>query len=241
MFRVYLVNTPDYPTPGTHFFTISKFVNGFKQNGYYTETIASFDSIEDSKWNVFVMADHHQSIDKLNLLADKYHESVFILWFHHKWFDQIKLNKFIITGEHFHSKPQLSDHVKCWDLQQKIDNYEPLTFAAKIHPDEVTMSDRLADKYDCCFIGNSYYTRQLQTIPNSFVYDYNQHNGKFLDEQERIDVYKSSILSAGFHHMNNVANNVVVERVFEALSYGCIVVTDSPAAEKLTGGIVKKV
>jgi nucleoside-diphosphate-sugar epimerase len=241
MFRVYLVNTPTYPTPGTHFFTISKFVNGFKQNGYYTETITSFDGIQDSKWNIFVMADHHQSIEKLNLLADKYQESVFILWFHHKWYNQIKLKKFIITGEHFHSMPKLDDHIKCWELQQRVDNYEPLTFAAKIHPDEVTMKDRLDDKYDCCFIGNSYYTQELQTIPNSFVYDYNQHGGQFLDEQTRIDVYKSSIISAGFHHNNNVANSVVVERVFEAMSYGCIVVTDNPAAEKLTNGIVKQV
>lgn len=187
------------------------------------------------------MSDHHQNLNKLNELADKYEESVFILWFHHKWYDNIKLKKFIITGEHFHAKPLLPDHVKWWELQQKINNYEPLTFAAKIHPDEITISDRLPDKYDCCFIGNSYYTNELKTIPNSFVYDYNHNGGKFLDEKDRINVYKSSIVSAGFHHTNNVMNNVVVERVFEAMSYGCIVVTDTPAAEQLTSGIVKKI
>jgi|694.fasta_scaffold59874_4 nucleoside-diphosphate-sugar epimerase len=241
MFKVYLVNTHVFPTPGTHFFTISKFVKGFKQNGYYTETITSFDNINDAKFNIFVMADHHQNIDKLNELRDKYENSIFILWFHHRWYDKIKLKNFIITGEHFHEKPILEEHLKCWELQQNINNYVPLTFATSINPNELQKNIRLDDVYDCCFIGNSYYTNITKLIPNSFVYDYNHNGGRFLDEDERINIYRSSIVSLGFHHKNNVFNNVVVERVFEAMAYGCIVITDSLAAEKLTNGIVKKI
>jgi hypothetical protein len=38
-----------------------------------------------------------------------------------------------------------------------------------------------------------------------------------------------------------VANNHVTQRVFEGLAYGCVVLSDNPAAAKLTGGIVEYV
>jgi len=241
MFKFYLVNTPKFPTPGTHFFCISKFLNGFKFNGYYTEVIKSFDHIDDSEYNVFIMSDHHNNPASLIDLSKKYKESIFILWFHHKWYSKIPFNKFIITGEHFYEKPSLPDHLKCWELQQKINNYVPLIFSSGINPDEMSIKDRLPDKYDCCYIGNSYNTIPLMRIPNSFIYDYNMYRENFLDEEKRLEVYKSSIVAPGFHHYNNLSNHVVVERVFEAMSYGCIVVTDNPTAEKITNGLVKVV
>lgn len=241
MFKFYLVNTPEFPTPGTHFFCISKFVNGFKLNGYKTETISSFENVKDSEYNVFIMSDHHNNPCSLVELSKKYKESIFILWFHHKWYKDIPFNKFIITGEHFYEKPALPDHLKCWELQQQINNYVPLIFSSGVNPDEISIKDRLPDKYDCCYIGNSYNTIPLMRIPNSFVYDYNMHRENFLDEDKRIEIYKSSIVAPGFHHYNNLSNHVVVERVFEAMSYGCIVVTDNPTAEKITNGLVKVV
>ena len=64
-------------------------------------------------------------------------------------------------------------------------------------------------------------------------------NGKVLKEEDRINTFLSSKIAFGFHHNNNVLNNVVVERVFEGMAYGCVVISDSPAAGLITGGIVQ--
>jgi spore maturation protein CgeB len=54
----------------------------------------------------------------------------------------------------------------------------------------------------------------------------------------RRKVYLSSKIAFGFHHDNNILNSHVTQRVFEALCYGCVVLSDNSAATDITDGIV---
>jgi len=49
----------------------------------------------------------------------------------------------------------------------------------------------------------------------------------------------SSKVALGWHSEGNIENHVVVERVFEGLAFGNVVVSDTPIARDVTDGIVE--
>lgn len=237
MKNYYLMNSPELPTPGTHYYTTSKFSNGFKHHGYTVTEAKTLDSITDNA--IVLLSNHGISCNKelafrsLRYLAEKFPNTVFICWFYHQYYDEIPFKKFILTGEHFHKKPVLAEHIFFWDLQNRINNYVPLTFSSSLYPEHVGNLPR-NEKINGCFIGTSYKPEWVNGLENIVYVSGNQ-----LPEQERIQTFLSSKIGFGFHADANVANNVVVERVFEGLAFGCVVISDSPVAAELTENIVQ--
>ena len=238
-----LINTPSLPTPGTHFITTSKFVSGFKSLGYEYRLITSDDdlsSIPDTKETIFVLSNHGivgSGIEKFERYL-RFVNSTFILWFYHDILEKngmkLPLKKWILTGEHFHSKPKLHSHIRFWDIQQKIENYEPLTFSSYLTPKEVATHTRGPILWDAQFVGSPYKVSWLGQIPNCFA----RTTALSTTEEERVRSFLQSECALGFHSDANVLNNVVVERVPEALSYGAVCLSDNPAAVEYTDGIV---
>jgi hypothetical protein len=237
MNNFYLMNSPELPTPGTHYYTISKFSNGFKKHGYNVIEANTLDSLTDS--SIVILSDHgitpnkERGLQILNYLADKFPNTIFICWFYHKYYNEIPFKKFIITGEHFHKKPVLNNHVFCWDLQNRITNYVPLTFSSSLFPENVGNLER-NEKLNGCFIGTTYKPDWVHGL-NNIVYI----TGNQLPEHERINIFLSSKIAFGFHAGDNVLNNVVVERVFEGMAFGCVVISDNPVAAEITDNIVQ--
>ncbi len=239
-----LVNTPELPTPGTHYFTSCKFMSGFKHNGYSTNEAKTLSELEDG--SVVLISNHgikHPIISSdigwnaMHMLANKCPNSVFICWFYHDIYDKIPFKKFILTGEHFHQKPSTPDHIKCWELQQRVNNYVPLTFASNMEPDAVGKYAR-NETVNGCFMGTAYKYHWVCDLPN-IIYLAGLNHGQPISEEDRIQCFLHSKIAFGFHHDTNVINNVVVERVFEGMAYGCVVISDSPVAGKITDGIVQ--
>ena len=156
-----MVNAPTYPTPVTHYYTTTKFMNGFKYNGHLTAEINDinlFNLIQDSEDNVFIMSDHFYSIennwfDFFNNLGNRFQKSTWIFWHFHNIY---KLNyldksidfpfkKYIFTGEHYRNiTDDLRNH---WggliDWYTGLENYVKLPFSADINPIEI---DSLMEK-----------------------------------------------------------------------------------------------
>jgi hypothetical protein len=242
--KIYLMNSPELPTPGTHLFTTNKFLSGFTYYGYEKLNANNLDDIEDG--SIVLLSNHgldHPIISKevglkaLNYLADKYPNCIYICWFYHAYYDTIPFKRFIITGEHFHFKPRLDTHIKRWDIQQKINNYVPLTFASPLLPEQIESYER-NDILNGCFMGTAYKRDWVAGLPKT-VFLTGINHGKEIKEDDRIKLFLSSKIAFGFHHNDNVLNNVVVERVFEGMAYGCVVISDSPAAGLITNGIVQ--
>ena len=237
MKNYYLMNSPELPTPGTHHYTTSKFSNGFKKHGYNVIEATTLDTITDG--SIVLLSDHGISYNKplafksLQYLADKCPNSIFICWFYHKYYNEIPFKKFVITGEHFHKKPAQEQHIFCWDLQNKINNYVPLTFSSPLYPEDIGTFAR-NERIDGCFIGTAYKPYWVNEL-NNIVYI----TGNQLPEQQRIDIFLSSKIAFGFHADANVSNNVVVERVFEGIAFGCVVISDNPVAAEITDNIVQ--
>jgi spore maturation protein CgeB len=64
-------------------------------------------------------------------------------------------------------------------------------------------------------------------------------SGNKLPERERVQFFLSSKIAFGFHSDVNIQNNVVVERVFEGMAFGCVVISDNPVAAEITENIVQ--
>ena len=61
----------------------------------------------------------------------------------------------------------------------------------------------------------------------------------FISETNRLEIFSSSRVILGWHSDANIGNGVVVERVFEGLALGSVVVSDNPYAQQITGGVVE--
>ena len=231
------MNSPELPTPGTHYYTCSKFSKGFEKHGYSVIEANTLDIIEDG--SIVLLSDHgitpnrENGLNILNYLAEKYTNTVFICWFYHQYYEEIPFKKFIITGEHFHKKPLLDNHIFCWDLQNRINNYVPLTFSSSLYPEQVESLPR-NETINGCFIGTAYKPDWVNDLQN-IVYI----SGNNFPENERINVFLSSKIAFGFHADANILNNVVVERVFEGMAFGCVVISDNPVAAEITDNIVQ--
>jgi len=230
------MNSPELPTPGTHFYTTSKFVNSFKYHGYNVSEAKTLESITD---NSIVMLSNHgmdnidQGFKALKFLANKFPNAIYICWFYHKYYNEIPFKKFVITGEHFHEKPVLQGHIDCWNLQNKINNYVPLTFSSSLFPEQIGNFNR-NELINGCFIGSAYKPNWVKNLPNIFYV-----TGNNLPENQRIQAFLSSKIAFGFHADDNIKNNVVVERVFEGMAYGCVVISDTKTASDITDNIVQ--
>ena len=235
----YLMNSIELPTPGTHYYTSSKFSKAFAFHGYTVSEANNLDSITDG--SIVLLSNHgieetiykERGLAALKYLADKFPNTIFICWFYHKFYNEIPFKKFILTGEHFHEKPFLDGHVFCWELQNKINNYVPLTFSSSLFPTDIGSFSR-NETINGCFIGTAYKPHWVDGLPNIMYITGNQY-----PENERVQLFLSSKIAFGFHADANISNNVVVERVFEGMAYGCVVISDNPVAAKLTDNIVQ--
>ena len=237
MKKYFLMNSPELPTPGTHYYTTSKFSKGFSRHGYDVLEANTLDGIEDGA--IVLLSDHgitpnkERGLEILRYLAVRFPNTIFICWFYHKYYEEIPFKKFILTGEHFHKKPVVDAHVFCWNLQNRIHNYVPLTFSSSLYVENVGTLPR-EERLDGCFIGTAYKPYWVNELPNITYISGNQ-----LPEEERIRIFLCSKIAFGFHADANVSNHVVVERVFEGMAFGCVVISDNPVAAEITDNIVQ--
>ena len=233
----YLMNSEELPTPGTHFYTTSKFSKGFEYHGYTVLEANTLDSITDG--SIVLLSNHginqnkKKGFESLQYLSIKFPNTIFICWFYHNYYNEIPFKKFIITGEHFHKKPFLDGHIFCWNLQNNINNYVPFTFSSSLLPENVGNLPR-NETINGCFIGTSYKQDWVNNLENILYVTGNRY-----PEKERINIFLSSKIAFGFHADDNILNNVVVERVFEGMAYGCVVISDNPVAAEITDNIVQ--
>ncbi len=248
MKRAILLNTPELPCPGTHYFHTVKFLSSFTEHGFTpieASTLEQFVSISPDSGDIVYISNHGATSDSgLKVLQSISHlDCVFVLWFFHDVLEEPGMPKFkrwILTGEHFRQKPKTDPHVRFWEMQKGIPNYVPLTFATSIKPDEIGRFQR-NEQFKASFVGAPYqieWCKKLHTENEGILIRYTP---PFIDEKQRVAMYLSSVVSLGFHSDNNAANSVLVERVFEGLALGNVVVSDNPVCEEATDGIVKLV
>lgn len=256
--KIYMVNTGAFPTNGTHQFMIRKFIQGFTEFGFEVNEPDSFDDAEDSPNNIFVMSDHfygdiggYQYMDgysgMLEDLGDEFSESLWIFWAYHNIMQNehlqgsLPFKKYLLTGEHYR-KPNFENKEMFGENFVKYINnpkYVSLPFSSSLKPSEIdNVLEKRTDKFDCGYCGCEYkpeWIARLRENYSCFVHFWNANN--FLSEEERIDnAFLGSKICLAFNSDANANNGLPSERVFEGLSYGCVVLTDAEIAVEATDG-----
>lgn len=165
MKRMIMLNSPELPVSGTLYFQVMKFMSSFHVHGYNVLEINSIENLIElnpSRDDIVHVSDHGISIsfensqkafEKLSKL-----QCVFILWFYHNMIDKLKMpEKWILTGEHFRRPPKVREHLACWEMQQMIPNYVPMTFATAILPENIGCYGR-NEILRASFVGHPYQT-----------------------------------------------------------------------------------
>lgn len=246
--KFYIVNTTEFPIYGTHLLSNKKFAEGFKFNGYDVSEINSFNNIEDNETNIFLMANYaFESKYKPNSqividLANKYEKSLFIGWYFAAYSTIWPFKKIIFTGEPFLSEPSLVSHKPIYNIHKSLINYIPYKFASSINPDSnfIEIANQSYRKYTCHYVGYHYRCDWLNYVSDNIGSDkcfiHIAPPKPFITGNEFANIFLSSKICIGFNSDANIANHVISERVFEGMSYGCLVLTDHPDAEIETNG-----
>lgn len=243
--KIYLATLAEWPCPGSHYLHTKKFLTSFEAHGYKYGEISRISDVDSVFPGDIVYLSNHGftgrelPIEFFSRLGERGANT--ILWF---WHDQLELGEnffgknYILTGEHFYSMPHLAEHIFRWNIQQGSPNYVPLTFSSSLRPDEIDMQVR-TEKYLAHFIGNGYKSDINRRLRLRFRGIQIQNTPPFISERRRTQIFLSSKVALGWHSDDNIKNNVVVERVFEGLAFGNVVISDTPIARDITDGIVE--
>jgi hypothetical protein len=163
-------------------------------------------------------------------------------WF---WFEHAELlansgANVIFVGEKFWTFPETNYHRRWAEFCRIHENSYMIQFAAALSPSQVG-ENCVNDRYKVSFVGNRKYKPEwysafmgredCRVIPTP----------PFISEAERVDIYRNSQVNLGLHSPVNISNGVVGERIYEALAYGCVCVTDNSHAVHVTDGCAQLV
>lgn len=234
MKTIALVNTPQSPCPWTHNAACMEFIQGFRDFGYEPSDATSLEDCVGK--DILLLSDHNVNFDYLHTMNQLNPTAVYLLWFYFDHIEKLPFQTYILTGEQYYSPPTLPSHLRIYNIAIQKKNYQPLLLRTNEMPDKIGTYPKNI-RYDGCFIGTPYKPEWGTAVPNS-VYHNIAKSGLLTSEQRR-EMYLSSKICFGFHHPNNIANSHVTQRVFEGLAYGCVVISDNPAARDITDGIVE--
>lgn len=165
-------------------------------------------------------------------MSKKCHHSVFICWYWDKD-DSFKPFQYMIyTGEYYMNKP--NDIYHHYQYMMKPD-FVPLKLRSNESPQLVGTYPKNIER-DYCYMGGGY---KMDWIPQSFTGIYHRViDTNYLSYSERKQIYLSSTFALGFQSDGNIQTGHLSQRIFEGLTYGCIVFCENPLASIFTNNIV---
>jgi hypothetical protein len=243
--KIHLVLLEEWPCPGSHYLHTRKFLKSFEDHGFEYCELKSISDIQRIERGDIVYLSNH-GFGKTEFPAEIFEAistkgAYQILWFWHNHLELARSifgTRFVLTGEHFYKKPFIEGHIKSWQLQNSITEYVPLTFASNLNPNEIGTFSR-TDRYLAHFVGYGYKPEINKRLKFRFRGIKIQNTPPFISEEKRREIFLSSKVALGWHSDDNIKNNVVVERVFEGLAFGNVVISDTPVAQEITDGIVE--
>ena len=251
MNKIVLINTKEFPCPGSHLLHTKKFLSSFSIFNYEFVEVNEPTLLIDlhlSESDIVYVSDHGVS-GRANLSSEQFEilewikkSGVFpIFW---SWLDHLGTledvfqRRWIVTGEHFLAPEVMDSHKKAKEVFDSLANFLPLKFAANFTPGEIGNHKR-RETYSASFVGHRYkrlLNSQLRVLRRKIRVVYTP---PFISETNRLEIFSSSRVILGWHSDANIGNGVVVERVFEGLALGSVVVSDNPYAQQITGGVVE--
>ena len=227
MRRIVILDCAQIECPPVLRIVFAEMCEGFRRYGFSVNVCESIGDLTND--DIVFMGDFFHCSDPEELLYSQAPDAIYIGWYWHAI--QIRrLKNFIYTHEnafvHDSRINQMKNGVRC-----------PCPLRVPEDPSRVgTYSKPI--QYDYCSIGPWAYARDMRpTKFAGYVHD-NYGIENFLDSEARKQLYLASNLALAFQSKENIAAQHVSQRVYEALAYGCVTFSNSPAASEQTDGIV---
>lgn len=249
MKKFYILNTSFFPNQGTHIISNRKLSKGFEQNGYEIIEIedSNLSMVENQKGNIIILSnymDFNKNMKQIIEFSKKYDKIYYILWC---WFDVqfIPFQYWVHTFQEYKYEPENIIYKNLYFRIQELTEQKkfiPYRFSSYIDPLSNFKEKNVVKKeIDVLYIGTYYELDTLSVIRkqkfNHFIHlshaGNNAITGNLFEEYYR----KSKIVLGLMCPLNN-ESHTVTERVWEALSFGSLVLTNSKTAEKMTDGVV---
>ena len=251
-YKFYIINTSilKLHLDGTHILSNRKFAKGFEQNGY--EIIEILDDnevykIENNKGNIIILSnfmDFTNDWDKIIEFGKKYDNLFYILWCWH-CIPNPPFKYYVYTFQEFKIEPTKENFKNEYYLYKQLEQenkFIPYRFSSYIDPNSDFQTLNNIEKiYDVVYIGNGYEIDKINIIKNnnkinSFI-RIGGGGSEAITGQQFENIYRQSKICLGFMAEENNEKNTITERIWEAFSFGCLVITNSKAADIITNGI----
>ena len=159
------------------------------------------------------------------------------LWDEHESFLNETGLRVIYTGEYFSHEPKNLRRKKLWAFYQNHadDNALPIRFAAAIDPREVGNNEEKRDIL-VSYVGERRYKTDWQGAFADRKGCRIVPTPPYIPEEDRVSIYKHSMISLGLESAASLEDGIVTERVFEALAYGAICLSHHEAVVPETDG-----
>ena len=141
----------------------------------------------------------------------------------------------IFTGDYYDTRPTSDYKARIYDMYKTRKDSLPLKFAADVWPEEVGQGC-VNEKYKVSYVGDKTYGKEWMAL---FKNDQACHivpTPPYITEEQKVDIYKNSKIILGVTNAVCKKDGQVPERIFEALAFGSICITDNPYAPKITDG-----
>jgi len=231
MREIVILNCPEIGMHLVVFYACIELSGAFKRMGY-TVRIAPSISLVNDNCIVFLGNNIHVS-NPAHLLAKQASLAVYVGWCWNKQ-DVRELPHFVHTYEN-KFKPRVPIVYLNSGKHIKI----PFLLRANDDPELIgTYPKQVVRHY--CYMGHKYNYEMVPSSPKYTGYYFGTTNdSKYLNYETRKGIYLSSMFALGFQSRANIEECHVSQRIYEGLAYGCVVLSNSPAAQEQTNGIVE--
>jgi hypothetical protein len=214
-------------------FVFKEFAGYFIRNNYNVKIVNDITELHNN--SIILMGNIINCDNPVNLLKNIAPCAIYIGWYWDK-INTDDLQYFIYTYENilniYYDLNRVDNLIKIRSFKNNI----PFLLRANEEPLLVGTYEKNIE-YDFCYMGWRYCENLVPKKFKGIYHGVNNHNN-FFDYEKRKQIYLSSLFALGFQSQTNIDSQHVSQRIFEGLTYGCIVLSNSLPACQQTNNIV---
>lgn len=235
--EVLILDCPEIQCPPVLRIVFWEFCGAFRRKGVSVRIINQMTEIHNDA--IVLMGDWVRVDNPGGLLAKVSAKAIYVGWYWHKQDTSLLPNFLHIYENVIMSDTLLPDKIEVLRFMKTVPSC-PLLLRADEDPEKIGTYPR-QHLYDYCFMGGRMCEWLVPDHKFKGVY-YGSHDiSGYMSYDERRPIYLASVFALGFQTDDNIRNGHVSQRIFEAMSYGCVVLSHSLHASIQTDGIVEYV
>jgi spore maturation protein CgeB len=234
--EVLILDCPEIQCPPVLRIVFWELCGAFRRRNYTVRIVETIQEIHEDA--IVFMGDFIHVKNPCLLLSTIARNAIYVGWYWHQQ-DTSSLPYFLHVYENVLSQTLSPDKQQVVEFMRQHVSC-PLLLRTDENPDQIGTYSR-QNQHDYCFMGGRMCEWMVPSDRFQGVYHGVHDTRQYLPYEERRSLYLSSTFALGFQTEENIKNGHVSQRIFEAMSYGCIVLSNSLHASIQTEGIVEYV